>query len=91
MAAGKNVQQSTNERKTSIDVDPEDLIALREIFTQLRQQVETEAPPGALPAALERVGELEAAITDPKPDITTMAYVKNWFAKKLAPVGWFNC
>lgn len=42
-----------------------------------------EAPPEKKEAALERVQELEEAVTAEKPDLTTMEYVKQWFVKNL--------
>ena len=32
---------------------------------------------------MERVDELEQAITEEKPDLSTMEYVKNWFVRNL--------
>jgi len=60
--------------------------ALQGLFAQLRSQVETEAPADKKAAALERVGELEKAITAKKVDektLTTMEYVRNWFVDNL--------
>jgi hypothetical protein len=47
----------------------------------LKAQVKTEAPPDKQNAILERLAELEEAITATPPDLDTMAYLKNWFLK----------
>jgi hypothetical protein len=64
-------------------VTPAELEDLRQQFQQLKQQIQAEASPDKQAAALERVEELEAAITAEKPDLTTIQYVKNWFGKHL--------
>lgn len=64
-------------------VTPAELEELRQQFQQLKQQIQAEASPDKQGAALERVEELEAAITAEKPDLTTIQYVKNWFGKHL--------
>lgn len=53
------------------------------MLAQLKSQVEAEAPADKKAAALERVDELEQAITEKKPDLSTMEYVKNWFGKHI--------
>ena len=50
---------------------------------ELRTKVEAEAEPEKKDAALERVAELEQAIVEEKPDLSTMEYVKKWFGKNL--------
>lgn len=64
-------------------VTPAELEELRQCFQQLRQQVQLDTPPEKQASALERVDELEAAIATEKPDLTTIQYVKNWFAKHI--------
>ena len=49
---------------------------LRWVLTDLKARVEVEAPPEKKDAALERVEELEEAITAEEPDLTTIEYVK---------------
>lgn len=60
-----------------------DLAVLRRILDNVKAQVEAEAPPEKKSAALERVAELEEAVTAKEPDLSTMEYIKNWFAKNL--------
>jgi serine/threonine protein kinase len=57
------------------------LSLLRQMLAQLQVQVEAKAPPSKKPAALERLAELEEAITASPPDLDTIAYVKTWFTK----------
>jgi hypothetical protein len=81
LAAGENItQMSTN---TTGKVTEAELEEFRQLLATLRSKVEAEAQPDQKDAALERVGELEQAITEKKPDLTTMEYVKNWFVKNL--------
>lgn len=57
------------------------------LFATLREQVAAEAPPEAKDEALERVGELEGAITAEEPDVSMIDTVKGWFADKLPKLG----
>ena len=56
---------------------------LGEMCADLRGRVRAEAPVEKKDAAEERVKELEEAMTAPEPDLTTMAYVKQWFVKNV--------
>jgi hypothetical protein len=56
---------------------------LRAAFAALEARVAAEAPPEQRDAALERVGELEEAVTAAEPDLSTMEYVRRWFGKHL--------
>ncbi|HEY9750385.1 MAG TPA: hypothetical protein V6C63_17005 [Allocoleopsis sp.] len=60
-----------------------ELLILQRMFETIKAKVATEAPPEKQPAALERLDELQEAVTAKKPDVSTMAYVKNWFVKNL--------
>ena len=60
-----------------------ELLILQRMFETLKGKVAAEAPPEKQPAALERLDELQEAVTAKKPDVSTMAYVKNWFIKNL--------
>ncbi len=81
-AVGKDIVQ-----KQVIGARPEvteaDLEAIRQMIADLRARVAEQAPPEKKGAALERVDELEEAITAEEPDLTTMEYVKKWFGKHL--------
>ena len=81
LAAGENISQMST--KTTGEVTKAELEELRQLLATLRSKVEVEAQPDKKGAALERVGELEEAITEKKPDLSTMEYVKNWFVKNL--------
>ncbi|HET9587923.1 MAG TPA: hypothetical protein VFO91_03945 [Anaerolineales bacterium] len=81
LAAGNNITQVS--KKTDSPVTKADIEELHQLFKQLRAQVEAEANAAKQDAALERVDELEQAITEEKPDLSTMEYVKNWFVRNL--------
>ena len=62
---------------------PADLATLRQMFVTLKNQVSAAAPADKKASALERIDELEEAITAEDPDLTTMDYIKRWFVKNL--------
>jgi hypothetical protein len=64
-------------------VTPEELGELRTLLADLRNKIQAEASPDKKDSALERVDELEQAVLEKKPDISTMEYVKKWFGKHL--------
>jgi len=81
LAAGHNIQQISTKTKSNVTKD--EIEELSQLLAELRTQIEAKAQPEKKEAALERVDELEQAIAEKKPDLTTMEYVKNWFAKHL--------
>ena len=81
LAAGENITQMST--KTTGKVTKAELEELNQLLAHLRSKVEVEAHPDKKDAALERAGELEQAITEKKPDLSTMEYVRNWFVKNL--------
>ena len=85
-AIGKDIQQTYTTGATPPQVTAEDLAALRQALAALKAQVAAEAPPDKKDAALERVDELEAAVTAPEPDLSTMEYVKGWFLRNAPQV-----
>jgi serine/threonine protein kinase len=60
------------------------LAIVRQKLSELRAQVEAQAPLRKKKAALERVDELGDALTATPPDLDTLAYVKNWFGKNIS-------
>lgn len=80
LAAGENITQVSTK---SGEVTKAELEELRQLLATLRARIEAEAQPDKKDAALERVEELEQAITEKKPDLSTMEYVRNWFVKNL--------
>lgn len=81
VAVGHDIQQSLTEARHS--VMPQDLEALKQALSQLRNLVEMESPNDKKDAALERMDELEQAVTEEQPDLPTMEYVRNWFIKNI--------
>jgi hypothetical protein len=83
IAVGMNnaLNQTVNAARPA--VTEADLTALWQALADLRIKVASEAPPEKKAAALERVDELQEAVTTERPDLTTMEYVKNWFAKHM--------
>jgi hypothetical protein len=81
VAIGKQIDQ-----RQVVSREPptaEELAVLDDRFRELERTVAEAAPPEERERALEMVDELEAAVTAEEPDLTTMEYVRNWFAKHL--------
>ncbi len=83
VAVGKNIKQAQALRAGTPKLTEAELKTLTELIAGLKQQVSAEAPPDKKELALEKVSELEQAITDKKPDVSTMEYVRNWFVKNI--------
>lgn len=85
MAIGDNNTQQNlvNSQNTTAATSPADLATLKQMFATLKTQVTEAAPDDKKASALERIDELEEAITADQPDLTTMDYVKRWFVKNL--------
>jgi hypothetical protein len=82
VAVGKGITQISAPGWAARPSEAE-LASLRQAFVDFRELVSAAAPPEKQPAALERVDELEEAITSSEPDLSTMEYVKVWFSKNL--------
>jgi plasmid stabilization system protein ParE len=83
VAVGKGITQTQTIGAAPPEVTEADLAELRQVLVGLKAKVAAEAPPDKKVAALERVAELEEAVTAKEPDLPTMEYVKGWFAKNL--------
>lgn len=81
LAIGEHITQK--ETKTRTPVTADDVEELRRLLKELSSKIEAVAAPDKKAAALERVQELEHAIADQTPDLSTMEYVRNWFAKNM--------
>lgn len=86
VAVGKAIHQAQTVGAAPAERPGEDeLAALRAAFEALRAEVAAAPEVGEAQkeAAQERLAELEEAVTAPEPDLSTMEYVRNWFAKNL--------
>jgi hypothetical protein len=83
VAIGENITQTQTIKTEGASVTEADLVVLRKMIVELKEQITTTAPIDKQTAALEKVSELEEAITAKKPDISTMEYIRNWFGKNL--------
>jgi hypothetical protein len=63
--------------------DQAEIESLRQMLAELRERVAAQAPVELQQPALERVNELEEALTGKEPDLSTMEYVTGWFARQL--------
>ena len=83
VAIGENISQVQTIKVENSSVTEADLITLHKMITELKSRISSTAPADKQADALEKVSELEQAITGEKPDISTMEYVRNWFGKNL--------
>lgn len=86
MAVGRNISQHRVET-TNPPVSAAERSELAAMFEAVRGQVRDADLPVDRAAALERVDELETAVTAPEPDLSTMEYVRNWFLRHAPKVG----
>jgi hypothetical protein len=80
VAVGKVISQ-TQSTATPGKLDPQALSILEELCRDLKVQARRRLPASTQRPATDRIDELHEAITAQKPDLTTMEYVKGWFAK----------
>jgi hypothetical protein len=83
VAIGKDISQSQDVGSMQLTITEAERAELSTLFNDLRRQVSAAVPESERPPALERVDELEQTIVADKPDLTTIHYVKQWFARKL--------
>jgi hypothetical protein len=83
VAIGSNITQTQSVTTVHGGVTPNDLQELRRLIRELEARVSQEAPPDKAGAAVERVRELDDALTGAAPDLTTLQYVQQWFVKHV--------
>ena len=84
IAVGKDISQA--QAPATAPLDAAERAELARIFAEARAKVAQEAPPERREAAVERVDELEQAVTGEEPDLTTIEYVRAWFARVLPSI-----
>lgn len=85
VAVGHHINQTQTHGAPPVVTEVE-MAQLRQMFEELKSKIAQEVPPAAQEKALERVDELQQAVTAKEPDLTTMEYVRNWFVKNLPTV-----
>ena len=86
VAVGKGIAQHQVATTTGTQLSDAELTELHDAFMQLKRDVAAAVPDADRSAALERIDELQEAVTAAEPDLTTIQYVKQWFARKLPAV-----
>lgn len=81
VAVGKDIHQQ--QVHSAGPVTEADLKQFQALFDDLKKQIVDQAPPEKKDAALERVDELKQELASPKPQLSTLEYVRNWFGKNL--------
>lgn len=85
VAVGRTIAQTQHVGATAQVTDAE-RAELHELFENVKAQVAKEAPAGRDGPAVQRVEELEEALTAEEPDLTTAHYIKRWFLKNVPTV-----
>lgn len=85
VAVGHHINQTQTHGAPPVVTEVE-MAQLRQMFEELKTKIAQEVPPAEQGKALERVDELQQAVTAKEPDLTTMEYVRNWFVKNLPSV-----
>lgn len=83
VAVGKDITQTQHVGSMQSGLTDADRAELATIFETLRSEVAAAVGEDERRAAIERIDELEQAIAADKPDLTTIQYVKQWFARTL--------
>lgn len=81
VAVGQDIRQSQVTAVTPLT--PAEREEVARLFAGLRDQVWHETPPEQWDTADGKLQELEEAVAGDEPDMTTIAYVKRWFARNL--------
>ena len=85
VGVGKNIAQ-TQQIGAGEQLTDAERAELQQLFAALKAQVAAGVPEEQRGPAVERVGELEEALTAGEPDLSTATYVKRWFLKRLPTV-----
>jgi hypothetical protein len=83
VAIGENITQTRTNQSVHVQITEAELETLHSLIAELKAQVASTETGEKQTTALEKVSELEEAITTKTPDISTMEYVRNWFVKNI--------
>ncbi len=81
VAIGNEITQTKIDGPASERISEAELAELQHAFAELRAEVTQRVPEERKDPAMERLDELEEAVTAEEPDVTTIEYVKRWFSK----------
>jgi hypothetical protein len=83
VAVGKGISQRQDVGSMELALSDAERSELSTLFANLRHEVSAAVPESERRAALERLDELEHAVVSDHPDLTTIEYVKQWFARSF--------
>jgi hypothetical protein len=83
VAVGKAISQRQDVGSMEVALSDAERAQLSTLFANLRHEVSAAVPDSDRRAAVDRLDELEHAVVANHPDLTTIEYVKQWFARKL--------
>jgi hypothetical protein len=83
IAVGDDITQIHSSPSAPQQVTEADLAAVRQMFEELKAQIEAHAPPEKKEEALQQVQELHEAVNGEQPDLDRMSGVKSWFKRNI--------
>ena len=83
LAIGNRIRQSMGQFDRDDPVTAAERAELTALFDALRKRIAAEVPVDQQGSALDRVDELADAVTDEKPELSTITAALTWFRKKL--------
>jgi hypothetical protein len=86
VAIGKGIAQHQATGSMTMELSDAERGELRDLFAELKHDVARALPQADRDVAIERIDELHEAVAAAPPDLTTVEYVKQWFARKLPVV-----
>lgn len=84
VALGSSIRQVQRDTDAPTAPNPN---AVRAVLAALRCDIAREAPGDLRDGAVERAEELEQAVLSEEMDVTTIAYVTRWFARRVPDLG----
>jgi hypothetical protein len=82
-AVGDGISQTMVQGSARAPVTPQDVAELKAALDHLKSQVVAQAPADLRQAAAERLDELDRAVTQGRPNLNTLDYVRGWIADHL--------
>ena len=83
---GDENKVTIDQSQTNITVTDKEYEELFSLIDDLKEKILKEADDDKKDQAIERAEELKEALKEKKPDLSTMEYVTNWFAKNLPTI-----
>lgn len=86
IVVGDENKVTIDQSQTTVTVSDKEYAELFSLIDDLKDKISKEAGDDKKDQAIERAEELKEALKEEKPDLSTMEYVTNWFAKNLPTI-----